>query len=60
MKKGGKKSSRPTPGERLVIDFARGFVATGLLSTLQDRHARPGAALDRRRALRHALQGGVA
>lgn len=59
MKKRGKKSSRPAPGEKLVIDFARGFVATGLLSALQDRCA-PGAAIDGRRALRHALQGGVA
>lgn len=44
----------------LGADFVRGFVATGLLSVLQDRGALPLAGLEARRALRHALQGGVA
>lgn len=44
----------------LSTDFARGFVATGLLSVLQDRGAKPAEGLDARRALRHAMQGGAA
>jgi hypothetical protein len=40
--------------------FARGFVATALLATLQDRPARGAAPLPGRSILRHAIQGGTA
>lgn len=56
MKKRGKKSSPPAPGRALATDFTRGFVASGLLSALQDHAGRA----DGRRTLRHALQGGAA
>lgn len=59
-----KTEKRGAKGDRdaaaLTTDFTRGFVATALLSALQDRGARPAAPLDAGRALRHALQGGVA
>lgn len=58
-KKRGKTGRAGVPGT-LLADFARGFVATGLLSVIQDRSSRPATLLDRRRALRHALQGGAA
>lgn len=61
MKKGSKKHHR---GQdlygRLATDFVRGFVASGLLSLFQDRHAHPGMPPDLQRALRHAVQGGAA
>lgn len=41
-------------------DFTRGFVASGLLSALQDRNAGKGRRIDARRTLRHAVQGGIA
>ncbi|MBK6998864.1 MAG: hypothetical protein IPH35_02425 [Rhodoferax sp.] len=48
----------------LASDFTRGFVATGLLATFQDRAQRQfsanGQTFDGRRILRHALQGGIA
>lgn len=56
-KKRGRKAAVGSP---LLTDFTRGFVASGLLSTLQDRSAHPQVPLDTRRALRHALQGGLA
>lgn len=60
MKKRAKKSARLASGGALAVDFTRGFVATGLLSALQDRSARPDARLEGRRTLRRALQGGAA
>ena len=55
-----KRSGRKKPGRAVASlggDFARGFVASGLLSALQDRHR---GAVDLARVLRHALQGGAA
>lgn len=56
----GKKHGRKAAGSALLADFTRGFVATGLLSVIQDRSVKTALPLDRRRALRHALQGGAA
>lgn len=56
--KRGKKAGPVDPPTEL---FLRGFIATGLLATLQDRCAAgPPRPLDLRKALRHAVQGGVA
>ncbi|MDD2664703.1 MAG: hypothetical protein PHD19_13220 [Dechloromonas sp.] len=44
-------------GPEPSADFWRGFVASGLLAAVQERHGKP--RLDRR-ALRRALQGGCA
>lgn len=60
MKKRGRKASRQLATDALAGDFTRGFVATGLLSLLQERASPAVTASDGRRALRHALQGGVA
>lgn len=63
MKKGerGKRAGKALRGTAaMTTDFTRGFIATGLLSVLQDRGIHPARGLDARRALRHALQGGAA
>lgn len=59
MKRGKGKAKRRPEDEAAVV-FARGFIATGLLSLFQDRldPARPRP--DHRQILRHALQGGAA
>jgi len=59
VKRGKAKAKRRAEAEAAVA-FARGFVATGLLSLFQDRlePARPRP--DTRKILRHALQGGAA
>ncbi len=60
MKKRGNKLPSTPLGSEVSANFVRGFVATGLLSIRQDRF-QPGAPVpDRRRILRHALQGGAA
>jgi len=58
-KRGGKRSGQRL-AESVYPNFVRGFVATGLLSVCQDRFQADARAIDGRRVLRHALQGGVA
>lgn len=53
----GRRSRRPSV-RRAAIAFTRGFIATALIETLQDRS--PGAPPPARKVLRRALQGGVA
>lgn len=60
MKRRGNKLPSKRMGSEISAKFVRGFVATGLLSMLQDRF-QPGAQVrDRRKILRRALQGGAA
>lgn len=59
-RRAGRRGAKGARDAALTTDFTRGFVATGLLAVLQDRGASPAARLDAGRALRHALQGGVA
>ena len=59
MKRAKREAAGAATGE-LPGAFARGFVATALLATLQDRHARGATPLPGRSILRHAIQGGTA
>lgn len=56
MKKRSRKARALVAAEAPTA-FARGFLVTALLATLQDRGA---TAAPKRKVLRHALQGGAA
>ena len=64
MKQRGKRALRGSRIGRAGTEFARGFIATGLLSLLQPRGRHPHGVQDGtpdpRRVLRHAVQGGAA
>ncbi|HMN81734.1 MAG TPA: hypothetical protein PKA20_17675 [Burkholderiaceae bacterium] len=64
MKQRGKRGARGNRIGRASAEFTRGFVATGLLSMLQQHGRHPhdakDGARDPRRVLRHAVQGGAA
>lgn len=61
MKRGKGKAAKRQAKAEAAAAFARGFVATGLLSLFQDRLGPvPPHPHDRRKILRHALQGGTA
>ncbi|SEH28398.1 hypothetical protein [Magnetospirillum fulvum] len=59
MKRAKGKAKRQAEAEAAVA-FARGFVATGLLSLFQDRLEPVRSRPNPRKILRHALQGGAA
>lgn len=64
MKQRGRRALRGSRIGRAGTEFARGFIATGLLSLLQQHGRHPhdvrDGMPDPRRVLRHAVQGGAA
>lgn len=55
-----KKRKRVAAIDEAPTAFARGFLVTGLLATLQDRRTAGAVPPSARKVLRHAVQGGSA